>query len=142
TRLSRVGYDNTLGYLEGGIASWQNAGKDIETLESVTAEELAQRAKEADINILDVRKDGEYQSMHVDGAQHFALDFINEQMDQISKDKTYYVHCAGGYRSVIASSILKARGFTELIDVEAGFSAIKHTDLPMTDYVCPSTLKS
>ncbi|NNK39456.1 MAG: MBL fold metallo-hydrolase, partial [Winogradskyella sp.] len=142
TRLSRVGYDNTLGYLEGGIASWQNAGKDIETLESVTAEELAQRAKEADINILDVRKDGEYQSMHVDGAQHFALDFINEQMDQISKDKTYYVHCAGGYRSVIASSILKARGFTDLIDVEAGFSAIKHTDLPMTDYVCPSTLKS
>lgn len=142
TRLSRVGYDNTLGYLEGGMEAWQKAGKDVETLDSVTAEELAIRAKESDINILDVRKDGEYQAMHIDGAQHFALDFINEQMDEISKDKTYYVHCAGGYRSVIASSILKARGFTKLIDVDSGFSAIKHTDLPMTDYVCPSTLKS
>ncbi|MFK7831807.1 MAG: rhodanese-like domain-containing protein [Winogradskyella sp.] len=140
TRLSRVGYDNTLGYLEGGIEAWQNAGKDIETLDSISAEEFAQRAKADDINILDVRKDGEYQSSHLETAQHLSLDFINEKMNEVSKDKTYYVHCAGGYRSVIAASILKARGFDKLIDVAGGFGAIKNTDLKTTDFVCPSTL--
>lgn len=140
TRLSRVGYDNTLGYLEGGIEAWMSSGKDIDTLESISAETFAEQAKNGDINILDVRKDGEYNSMHLEGAQHFALDFINEQMNEVSRDKTYYIHCAGGYRSVIAASILKARGFHNLIDVAGGFGAIKKTDLPTTDFVCPSTL--
>ncbi|MTE28237.1 MBL fold metallo-hydrolase [Winogradskyella ouciana] len=140
TRLSRVGYDNTLGYLEGGIEAWKAAGKDIETLESITADEFADRAKENDINILDVRKDGEYQSMHLENAQHLSLDFINEKMNEVNKDKTYYIHCAGGYRSVIAASILKARGFDKLVDIAGGFGAIKKTDLPTTDFVCPSTL--
>lgn len=140
TRLSRVGYDNTLGYLEGGIEAWQSAGKDIETLESISAETFAERAKSSDINILDVRKDGEYQSMHLEDAQHLSLDFINDKMNEVSKDKTYYVHCAGGYRSVIAASILKARGYHNLIDVAGGFGAIKKTDLPTTDFICPSTL--
>ena len=140
TRLSRVGYDNTLGYLEGGIDAWKAAGKDIDTLESISAEEFANRAKNEDLNVLDVRKDGEYQSMHLENAQHLSLDFINEKMNEVSKDKTYYVHCAGGYRSVIAASILKARGFNKLIDIAGGFGAIKKTDLPTTDFVCPSTL--
>ncbi len=140
TRLSRVGYDNTLGYLEGGIAAWKASGKDIETLESISAEEFANRAKASEVNILDVRKDGEYQSMHLENAQHLSLDFINEKMGEISKDKTYYVHCAGGYRSVIAASILKARGFNNLVDIAGGFGAIKKTDLSTTDFVCPSTL--
>jgi glyoxylase-like metal-dependent hydrolase (beta-lactamase superfamily II)/rhodanese-related sulfurtransferase len=140
TRLSRVGYDNTLGYLEGGIEAWTAAGKDFDTLESISAEEFAHRAKTATINILDVRKDGEYQSMHLENAQHLSLDFINDKMNEVSKDKTYYVHCAGGYRSVIAASILKARGFHNLIDIAGGFGAIKETDLPMTDFVCPATL--
>ncbi len=140
TRLSRVGYDNTLGYLEGGIDAWKATGKEIDTLESISAEELSSRAKASDINILDVRKDGEYQSMHLENAQHLSLDFINEKMNEVSKDKTYYVHCAGGYRSVIAASILKARGFNNLIDIAGGFDAIKNTDLSTTNFVCPSTL--
>ena len=78
--------------------------------------------------------------MHLENAQHFSLDFINEKMNEVSKDKMYYVYCAGGYRSVIAASILKARGFDKLIDVAGGFGAIKKTDLPTTDFVCPSTL--
>ena len=140
TRLSRVGYDNTLGYLNGGVEAWRAAGKDIETLDSITAEELADKAKLSEINILDVRKDGEYQSSHLENVQHFALDYINNQMDKVDKNKTYYVHCAGGYRSVIAASILKARGYKNLIDVAGGFAAIKKTDMPTTDFVCPSTL--
>lgn len=140
TRLSRVGYDNTLGYLKGGLETWKTSGKDIDTLESISAEEFSKRAKADNLNILDVRKDGEYKSMHLENAQHFALDYINNQMDQIAKDKTYYVHCAGGYRSVIAASILKARGYHNLVDIAGGFGAIKKTDLPTTDFVCPSTL--
>lgn len=140
TRLSRVGYDNTLGYLEGGLKAWISAGKEVDTLESISAEIFANRVKEGDVNILDVRKDGEYNSMHLEDAQHFSLDFINEKMNEVSRDKTYHIHCAGGYRSVIAASILKARGFHNLVDVAGGFGAIKKTDLPMTDFVCPSTL--
>ncbi|APY09107.1 MBL fold metallo-hydrolase [Winogradskyella sp. J14-2] len=140
TRLSRVGYDNTLGYLEGGIDAWEASGKEIDSLESISAEEFEKRANTSELNVLDVRKDGEYKSMHLENAQHFALDYINNQMDQIDKDKTYYVHCAGGYRSVIAASILKARGYHNLVDIAGGFGAIKKTNLPTTDFVCPSTL--
>lgn len=140
TRLSRVGYDNTLGYLEGGVEDWISEGKDIDTMESISAEEFANLVKNGDVNILDVRKDGEYSSSHLEDAQHFALDFISEHMSEVSKDKTYHIHCAGGYRSVIAASILKARGFHNLVDVAGGFGAIKNTDLPTTDFVCPSTL--
>lgn len=140
TRLSRVGYDNTLGYLEGGIDAWVDSGRETDHLESISAETFAERVKDGNVNILDVRKDGEYKSRHLENAQHFALDFINTQMNEVSKDKTYFIHCAGGYRSVIAASILKARGFHNLIDVAGGFGAIKNTDLPMTDFVCPSTL--
>lgn len=142
TRLSRVGYDNTLGYLEGGIDAWKKAGKDIETISSISAEEFAKQFKSDKIKVLDVRKDGEYASEHLEGdtVTHFALDYINENMDKIDKQHTYHVHCAGGYRSVIAASILKARGFDNLIDIAGGFGAIKKTDLPTTDFVCPSTL--
>ncbi|MFK7783184.1 rhodanese-like domain-containing protein [Psychroserpens sp.] len=140
TRLSRVGYDNTLGYLEGGLDAWIASGKDIDTLESISAETFAKRVKEGNVNILDVRKDGEYKSMHIENAQHLALDFINSKMNEVSKDKTYHIHCAGGYRSVIAASILKARGFHNLVDIAGGFGAIKKTDLPTTEFVCPSTL--
>ena len=141
TRLSRVGYDNTLGYLKDGLESWKNAGKDIETIESISAEVLENRIKSSTIKILDVRKDGEYKSEHLDGdnVQHFALDYINDNMHVIDQQATYYLHCAGGYRSVIAASILKARGFN-VIDVAGGYAALKKTNLPRTDYVCPSTL--
>ncbi|WP_370478419.1 MBL fold metallo-hydrolase [Tamlana flava] len=142
TRLSRVGYDNTLGYLKGGLDAWKAAGKDIETISSISADKFSEKFKNKDVNVLDVRKDGEYKSEHLvgDHVQHFALDYINDNMNTIDKNKTYYLHCAGGYRSVIAASILKARGFNNLVDIAGGFGALKNTDLPTTDYVCPSTL--
>ena len=142
TRLSRVGYDNTLGYLKGGLEAWKDAGKDIESIESISVEAFSKYFKNEDIYVLDVRKEGEYLSEHLKGnlVQHFPLDFINNKMNTIDKDKTYYIHCAGGYRSAIAASILKARGFDNLIDIAGGFGAIKKTDLPRTDYVCPTTL--
>ena len=130
TRLSRVGYDNTLGYLEGGIDTWKASKKDIETIESISVDEFSKHFKNKSINILDVRKDVEFKAMHLEGknVQHFALDYINDNMNAITKSKTYYVHCAGGYRSVIAASILKARGFN-VIDIAGGFAALKSTDL-------------
>ncbi|MFD1163466.1 MULTISPECIES: MBL fold metallo-hydrolase [Hwangdonia] len=142
TRLSRVGYDNTLGYLDGGIEAWQAAGKEVETIASISAETFSKHFKNENTNTLDVRKDGEYKSEHLkgDNVQHFALDFINDNMNAIDSKKTYYIHCAGGYRSVIAASILKARGFNNLVDIAGGFGAIKNTDLPTTDFVCPTTL--
>jgi hydroxyacylglutathione hydrolase len=141
TRLSRVGYDNTLGYLEGGIKAWSDSGRETDTLESISAEVFADiYKKDQSIHILDVRKDGEFTSSHLENAQHFALDYINDQMEGVNRDTKYYIHCAGGYRSVIAASILKARGFNDLVDVAGGFGAIQKTDLPTTDFVCPSTL--
>ncbi|MGF1554956.1 MBL fold metallo-hydrolase [Paucihalobacter sp.] len=140
TRLSRVGYDNTLGYLHGGIEAWQKSGRDTETLQSIPAKILESKIDDEGTNILDVRKDGEFISSHIENAQHLSLDFINENMNEIDKNKTYHIHCAGGYRSVIAASILKARGFRNLVNVEGGFAAIKETNIPLTDYVCPSTL--
>ncbi|MEL0454598.1 rhodanese-like domain-containing protein [Flavobacteriaceae bacterium SZ-1-7] len=142
TRLSRVGYDNTLGYLKGGIGAWKAAGKDIETISSISVDKFSEEFKNDDVNVLDVRKDGEYKSEHLvgDHVQHFALDYINDNMNTIDKNKTYYLHCAGGYRSVIAASILKARGFNNLVDIAGGFGALKNSGLPTTDYVCPSTL--
>jgi hydroxyacylglutathione hydrolase len=142
TRLARVGYDNTLGYLEGGMDAWITSKKETDHLISISAEEFSQKTKAGKLHILDVRKDGEYASMHlkIDGLQHFALDYINQQMNQIDPHKTYHIHCAGGYRSVIAASILKARGFHKIIDIAGGFAALKKTDLPLSEFVCPSTL--
>ena len=142
TRLARVGYDNTLGYLEGGMDAWITSKKETDHLISISAEEFSQKTKAGKLHILDVRKDGEHNSMHlkIDGLQHFALDYINQQMNQIDPHKTYHIHCAGGYRSVIAASILKARGFHNIIDIAGGFAALKKTDSPLSEFVCPSTL--
>jgi rhodanese-related sulfurtransferase len=142
TRLARVGYDFTIGYLEGGINSWKKAGKELDTIESISAEELAEKQKaDASISIVDVRKASEFGSEHIVNAQNAPLDFINDSMASINKDKTYFVHCAGGYRSMIFISILKARGFDHLVDVKGGFKAIKESNqFKLTDYVCPSTL--
>ena len=142
TRLSRVGYDNTLGYLKGGIKAWEAAGKETESIKSISLNEFSQDFKDKNISVLDVRKEGEYRSEHLkdDRVQHLALDYINDNMNTIAQNKTYYLYCAGGYRSVIAASILKARGFNNLINIEGGFAAIKESGLPTTNYVCPSTL--
>ena len=142
TRLARVGYDFTIGYLKGGFEAWSKSGMEIDSIKSISAEELAEiKDKNASANILDVRKKSEYFSEHIIDAENAPLDTINESMAQIDKSKTYYVHCAGGYRSMIFTSILKARGFDNLIDVNGGFKAIKDSNLfKITDYVCPSTM--
>jgi glyoxylase-like metal-dependent hydrolase (beta-lactamase superfamily II)/rhodanese-related sulfurtransferase len=142
TRLARVGYDFTIGYLEGGIESWKKAGKELDNIVSISPETLAQKqATDPNIAILDVRKASEFGSEHIINAQNAPLDFINESMASIDKDKTYFVHCAGGYRSMIFISILKARGFDHLIDVKGGFKEIKESGkFNITEYVCPTTL--
>ena len=142
TRLARVGYDYTIGYLKGGFEAWKEAGKEIDNVTSVDANVLADLANDK-VNIIDVRKESEFISEHVDGAANLPLDNINESMAALDKDKTYYVHCAGGYRSMIFNSILKARGFDNLIDVKGGFKAIKESgQIKTTDFVCPTTLKN
>lgn len=142
TRLARVGYDFTIGYLEGGIESWKNAGKNTDTILSISAEALAAKQKEdPSLSIIDVRKASEFASEHIVNAQNVPLDFINDSMASINKDKTYFVHCAGGYRSMIFISILKARGFDHLMDVKGGFKDIKASgQFNLTDYVCPTSL--
>ncbi|MVM41494.1 MBL fold metallo-hydrolase [Spirosoma sp. HMF3257] len=141
-RLARVGYDNCIGYLQGGFAAWQADGREVDSIQSISAETFADLFDQtSSLPVLDVRRKSEYDSEHVVGVESFPLDFINENMARINRDTTYYVHCAGGYRSMIAISILKARGYTNLIDVAGGFAAIKQTaKLPLTDYVCPTTL--
>ena len=141
TRLARVGYDYTIGYLKDGFTAWQKAGKEIDEITSISADELAGIMKKEEVNILDVRKNSEFQSEHIVDAENTPLDFINDSMAQIDKNKTYYVHCAGGYRSMIFNSILRARGFDKLIDVKGGFKEIKESGkFKVSDYVCPSTL--
>lgn len=141
TRLARVGYDYTIGYLHGGFNSWKKAGKEIDQIKSITATELADIVKKEEANILDVRKESEYKSEHIQDAKNTPLDFINDSMARIDKDKPYYVHCAGGYRSMIFVSTLRARGYDKLVDVKGGFKDIKESGkFMLTDYVCPSTL--
>lgn len=142
TRLSRVGYDNTLGYLQGGIAAWKAAGKETDHVNSITADQLATavETKQAKGEILDVRKPSEFLAHHIIAAQNFPLDYVNNNMGRLQPTKHYYLHCAGGYRSIITASILKARGFHNLTDVQKGWKAIEASAIPKTDYACPSTL--
>ena len=128
TRLSRVGFDNTLGYLDGGMQSWKAAGKEIASMESVSAEILKEKISEG-AHVFDVRKDGEFENAHIPSAKHASLEVINTHLDAFPEDEPFYVHCAGGYRSVIAASILKARGIHNVIDVAGGFKAIKEADI-------------
>ena len=140
-RLSRVGYDNTLGYLDGGFEAWLDAEKEIDTVNSISAEDFSHDYKNKDITVIDARKPSEYEAEHVENAINSPLDFINQNMGDFDPNKEYYVHCAGGYRSMIMSSILKSRGIHNLIDVAGGFGAISKTDVDKTAFVCPSTLK-
>ncbi|WP_375323294.1 rhodanese-like domain-containing protein [Flagellimonas sp. GZD32] len=140
TRLSRVGFDKTLGYLKGGIDAWAKAGKEVDTVTSVNAEEFKTKVEEG-VPVFDVRKETEYQAEHVKDAHLTPLDFLNDHLAEFPEKETFYVHCAGGYRSMIASSILKSRGIHNLVDVAGGFADIKKSGIPVTDYVCPTTLK-
>jgi len=138
TRLSRVGFDNTLGFLKGSFKAWENEGRATDTLRSITAEEFA--SEKGNTKVFDVRKVGEFQSTHITNATHTPLSKINDYLSDFQAEEASYVHCAGGYRSVIAASILKSRGIHNITDVKGGFGAIKKTTVSISDYVCPSTL--
>ncbi|SFB59142.1 MBL fold metallo-hydrolase [Algoriphagus aquimarinus] len=142
TRLARVGYDHAIGYLKGGFDAWKKSGEEIDQITSISASELAEIKKEdKNIHVLDVRKISEFQSEHVLDAENAPLDYINESMLKIDKDKTYYVHCAGGYRSMVFNSILRARGYDNLIDVKGGFKDLKESgEFEISEFVCPTTL--
>jgi rhodanese-related sulfurtransferase len=140
-RLSRVGYDNTLGFLKGGFNAWQAAGKDTETVSRINVDEFAEKmANEVPI-VIDVRKKSEYDSEHVEGVSNIPLNSINQHLAEFPKDKPFVLYCAGGYRSMLAASILKSRGWDNFVDVAGGFAAIKAAGkVPLTEYVCPTTL--
>lgn len=140
TRFSRVGYDNTLGFLRGGIHAWLAAGFKVDKIGSISAMQFAKKLKEGNIVALDVRKESEYLSEHVVGVENFPLDFIHSNFAEIKPDKEYALHCASGYRSLIAASIFQANGVKNVTDVRGGFNDIKDTGVKLTDYVCPTTL--
>jgi len=141
TRFSRVGYDNILGYLRGGIHSWKAAGHKVDQIGSMSATQFANSLKEGSMGVaLDVRKESEYLSEHVVGVENFPLDFIHTNFAEINADKEYFLHCASGYRSLIAASIFQANGVKKVTDVRGGFKDIKDTGVKLTDYVCPTTL--
>lgn len=141
TRLARVGYDYTIGYLKGGMEAWKASGKEVDVIVSLSAEEAFQQIAAGDGLLLDVRKESEYLSEHALEAINAPLDFINESMLKINKEKRYFVHCAGGYRSMIFVSTLRARGYDRLVDVKGGFKSIKESQrFSLSEYVCPSTL--
>lgn len=137
-RLSRVGYDNSIGYLEGGFDTWKNSGKEVSKITSISADEFAQRLTGSDLYVIDVRKPGEYEAQHVKDVPNQPLDFINEWKNSFDNSKECYIHCAGGYRSMIAASILQVQGANHLVDVAGGFSAIQKTSVPVTSFECQS----
>lgn len=139
TRLSRVGFDNTLGYLKGGFAAWKKASKEYDAVNSITAQEFKNEMITNALPVFDVRKQSEFLSEHVLDANNTPLDFINDHLAEFP-EKPFYLHCAGGYRSMIASSILKSRGIHNLVDVKGGFKAIQEAGVPVSEFVCPSTL--
>jgi glyoxylase-like metal-dependent hydrolase (beta-lactamase superfamily II)/rhodanese-related sulfurtransferase len=141
TRFSRVGYDNILGFLRGGMHSWKAAGHEISKIGSMSAIQFANKLKEGSLEApLDVRKESEYLSEHVVGVGNFPLDFIHENFAEIKPDKEYFLHCASGYRSLIAASIFQANGVSNVTDIRGGFNDIKDSGVELTDYVCPTTL--
>jgi rhodanese-related sulfurtransferase len=137
-RLSRVGFDEQLGYLSGGFEAWKAAGKDFDKVKRITSEEFSTEFKEGTTKVIDVRKEGEYAAEHVEEAYSYPLAYINDWIRDINPEEHFYLHCAGGYRSMIAASILQARGFRNFSEIEGGFGAISNTIIPKTNFVCQS----
>lgn len=139
-RLARVGYDNSIGYLKGGFEAWAAEGREIDRIETIDVPTFVQHyTQDSSIQILDVRKPGEWSGEHIESAQHFALDYINANMGEIQPDQPYHLHCRSGYRSTVAASILKARGFQHLVNVQGAFTDIVKSTIPTTTFACPST---
>lgn len=140
TRLSRVGFDNLIGHLQDGFEAWQKAGQEIDTVNRITSEQFAKEVKIGESKIIDIRKETEYTAEHVEEAYNKPLATINEWIKDINPDTPFYLHCAGGYRSMIAASILQARGFRNFTEIEGGFNAIAKTNVPKTNFVCQSKI--
>lgn len=140
TRLSRVGFDNLIGHLQDGFEAWQKAGQEIDTVNRITSEQFAKEVKIGESKIIDIRKETEYTAEHVEEAYNKPLASINEWIKDINPDTHFYLHCAGGYRSMIAASILQARGFRNFTEIEGGFNAIAKTNVPKTNFVCQSKI--
>ena len=138
TRLSRVGFDNVIGHLKGGFQSWVDEGHETESVKRMTASEFAKAVKIGEDIVIDVRKESEYAAEHVEDAYSKPLAYINDWIKDINPDQHFYMHCLGGYRSMIAASILQARGYHNFTEIEGGFNAITKTELPRTDYICQS----
>lgn len=138
TRLSRVGFDHVLGHLKGGFQSWVDADKEMDTVHRITATEFASQIEGKDVMVVDVRKESEYAAEHVEDAYSKPLAYINDWVNDIDPEQPFHLHCAGGYRSMIAASILQARGYRNFIEIEGGFKAIAETQIPKTDFVCQS----
>jgi hydroxyacylglutathione hydrolase len=138
TRLSRVGFDNVLGYLQGGFDTWKAAGKEVDQIKRITAEEFEQAFKQDESMVVDVRKESEYQAEHIADAYSRPLAYINDWTKDIQPDQHFFMHCAGGYRSMIAASILQARGYRNFTEIDGGFGAISKTAIPRTDFICQS----
>jgi glyoxylase-like metal-dependent hydrolase (beta-lactamase superfamily II)/rhodanese-related sulfurtransferase len=138
TRLSRVGFDNVLGFLKGSFNAWKYSRKEIDSVNRISAQQFEQEIKEKEAKIIDVRKESEYNAEHVDEAFNKPLAYINEWINLIDPAENFYLHCAGGYRSMMAASILQARGYRNFSEIEGGFSAISQTDIPVSDFVCQS----
>lgn len=141
TRLSRVGFDHVIGYLEGGYEAWAAAGMETDKVNRITAQQFKSEFQEGESFVIDVRKESEYLAEHVSDAYNKPLDFINEWTGALNPDEPFYLHCAGGYRSMIAASILKARGIHNFKEIEGGFKAIAEAGVSKTDFVCPSKLQ-
>lgn len=138
TRLSRVGFDNVIGYLNGGFEAWKQAGLEIDTVNRITPVQFEQQVNISKDIIVDVRKPSEYEAEHIENAENKPLDFINDWIKDLNSDTHFYIHCAGGYRSMIAASILQSRGYRNFTEIEGGYNAIKNTKVPVTNFVCQS----
>ena len=140
TRLSRVGFDNILGHLQGGFDSWLKAGKDADVVDRISAEQFSQHFNKEEDKVIDIRKESEYSAEHVENAYNRPLAYINDWIKDVNPEEHFFLHCAGGYRSMIAASILQARGYRNFTEIAGGFSAIAKTEVPKTDFVCQSKI--
>jgi glyoxylase-like metal-dependent hydrolase (beta-lactamase superfamily II)/rhodanese-related sulfurtransferase len=140
TRLSRVGFDNILGHLKGGFETWLKAGKEADVVDRISAEQFAKHFNKEEDKVIDIRKESEYSAEHVDNAYNRPLASLNDWIKDVNPEEHFFIHCAGGYRSMIAASVLQARGYRNFTEIEGGFSAIAKTNVPKTDFVCQSKI--
>lgn len=140
TRLSRVGFDTVLGFLEGGFEAWKKNGREIDTVNRISAKQFESEIKNKEVKIVDVRKESEYHSEHVNEAYNMPLAYINDWIGDLDSEKHFYLHCAGGYRSMMAASILQARGYRNFTEIEGGFAAIANTEVSKSNFVCQTKI--